>query len=278
MNDSMKPEDYKEPACVFCTDFYEPDKAAPTPVPIRRILEKLDEHLGRNDYAAAERHLAYWLEEAVQNGDRRGCLSIQNERMGLYRKLGKQNEALACAKAALELMEQTELSQSVTGATTRVNAATVYKAFGMPREALPLYEQARAIYERHLREDDPRLGGLYNNQALALCDLGRFAEARACYEAALSVMRRVEHGEAEQAITLLNLANLAEAERGLLDAEDEIERDLDEAERLLDTPSLPQNGDYAFVCEKCAPTFRYYGRFAYGAELAERARSIYERN
>lgn len=278
MQELLKPEDYQEPACVFCTDFYEPEKAQATPVPIRRILDKLDEHLGRSDYAAAERHLDYWMAEARQNGDLRGELSLKNERMGLFRKLSRQEEAIACAEAALALCDRTGLAESVTGATTYLNAATVYKAFGMPERALPYYERARAIYEQRLDAADPRRGGLYNNMALALCDLGRYAEARACYQSALAVMERQAHGEPERAITLLNLANLAEAERGLLEAEGEIEALLDEAERLLNAPGQPQNGNYAFVCEKCAPTFTYYGRFAFGAELAERARRIYAGN
>lgn len=277
MNDTLQPEDYKEPACIFCTDFYQPEKQSVTPVPLSRILAKLDEDLGRNDYAAAERHLAYWMKEAGEGGDLRGLLSLENERMGLYRKLGRKDAAIACAEAALELSERTELGDSVTGATTCLNAATVYKAFGMAETALPYYERARAIYETRLQADDPRLGGLYNNMALALCDLGRFAEARDCYEKALAVMEQAPNGELEQAITQLNLCDLAAAERGLLEAEDEIERRLDAAEKLLETETLPRGGYYAFVCEKCAPTFTYYGRFAYASELEERARSIYER-
>lgn len=271
----LHPEDYKEPACPFCTDFYQPEQGRGEPVPLRRILDKLDADLGRNDYAAAERHLLYWLREAGENGDLRGMLSLENERMGLYRKLGRREDALACAKAALELVEKTDLTGSVTSATTQLNAATVYKAFGMSAQAIPLYAQARAVYEAQLAPDDARLGGLYNNMALALCDLGRYAEARDCYEKALTVMKTAPNGELEQAITQLNLCNLAEAERGLLEAEDEIERRLDAAETLLETPTLPRNGYYAFVCEKCAPTFTYYGRFACGAELEERAKEIY---
>ena len=274
----LQPEDYKEPACVFCTDFYTPDKPSVTPIPLRRVLAKLDADLGKNDYAAAERHLNYWMQEAGQNGDLRGALSLENERMGLMRKLGRKDDALRSAEAALELVRRTELENSVTGATTDLNAATVYKAFGMAEKGLPYYERAQRVYEAQLASDDPRLGGLYNNMALALCDLGRYAEARALYEKALAVMAHAENGALEQAITQLNLANLAEAERGLLDAEEEIERRLDAAERLLETPALPRNGYYAFVCEKCGPTFTYYGRFAYGGELAERAREIYARN
>ena len=147
--------------------------------------------------------------------------------------------------------------------------------WGGPAAPLPLYEKARAVYEAALPADDGRLGGLYNNMALALTDLDRYAEARALYEKALTIMREQPRGALELAITELNLANLAEAERGLLEAEAEIEARLDRARALLEEPSLPRDGYYAFVCEKCAPSFGYYGRFMDAQELKERSEKIY---
>ena len=41
---------------------------------------------------------------------------------------------------------------------------------------------------------------------------------------------------------------------------------------------MPHNGYYAYVCEKCAPTFRYFGRFACADELKQRSDEIYERS
>ena len=269
----LKPEDYLEPACIFC----KPEEDEARPIDLRRCLDKLDEHLGRGDFAAARRHLDYWRGEALANRDLRGLLTVENERMGLFRKLGDEAAAEAAVDAALELIGRTGLEGTVTAATTWLNAATMYKHFGRAARALPLYEQARAVYEAALPPDDPRLGGLYNNMALALADLGRYAEARALYEKALAIMETQPNGALELAVTELNLANLAEAERGLLEAEAEIEARLDRARALLDTPTLPRNGYYAFVCEKCAPTFGYYGRFADAQELEQTAERIYER-
>ena len=131
------------------------------------------------------------------------------------------------------------------------------------------------MYERELEPDDGRLGGLYNNMALALVDLGRFEEAQALYEQAITVMMRTENGAPEAAITYLNMASAAEAEHGLLDAAERIEELLDTAEQLLEGHTL-RDGNYAFVCEKCATVFGYYGRFVYANELKARATNIYE--
>ena len=90
-------------------------------------------------------------------------------------------------------------------------------------------------------------------------------------------MERVGSGAPERAITYLNMANAYELRDGLEDAAERIESCLDTAQELLDDGGVPRNGYYAFVCEKCAPTFKYYGRFAYARELAERAEKIYAR-
>ena len=53
---------------------------------------------------------------------------------------------------------------------------------------------------------------------------------------------------------------------------------LDEAYGLLNAEDIPRDGYYAFVCEKCAPAFSYYGYFLAAEELKQRAEEIYERN
>ena len=246
-------------------------------VSIDRILSKLDEYLNRNDYASAERHLVYWLSETENGCDAKGELLVRNELMGLYRKLGRKNEALACVSAALDKIEKLDIGHQVGAATTFLNCATVYKAFGRAENSIELFERARDVYERELEASDSRLGGLYNNMALSFVDLERFSEAKELYEKAISVMSQNPNGALEVAITYLNMASAAEAELGLLDADAIIQEYLDKAEKLLEDHSN-RDGYYAFVCEKCASVFGYYGRFIYESELKDRARRIYEGN
>ena len=82
-------------------------------------------------------------------------------------------------------------------------------------------------------------------------------------------------GDLEIAITYLNMASAKESELGLAEADTFISDLLCRAQALLDAWSN-RDGYYAFVCEKCASVFGYYGHFAYEADLAERARRIYE--
>lgn len=269
--------DYTDPICPFCTDQFK--KQPPVrPIPTQRVLEKLDEHLGRNDYDSAERHLLYWLDEATDGRDKHGMLTVENELMGLYRKTNRKENALESVRKALNLIDDLKLGGAVVAGTTFTNAATVYKAFAMPEESIELFEKAKEIYEKELQSDDPRLGGLYNNLGLTLTDLKRFDEAEEYYNKAINVMSNNKNGELEIAITYLNLCDLNEAKLGSEQSEKIIDEYIEKAYELLNRDYLPRNGYYAFVCEKCAPTFGYFGRFLYQKELSDRARSIYERN
>ena len=246
-------------------------------ISVERILARLDGYLNENDYISAERHLLYWLTEAESGCDVKTELLMLNELMGLYRKLGKSERALECADRAIKKIDEQGISAQVGAATSYLNAATVYKAFGKPYESLELFELAKAVYEAELAPCDSRLGGLYNNMALTLVDLKRFDEANELYEKAIEIMNNNEGADLEVAITYLNMATAAEARYGLLDADERISELLDVASDILDKHE-GRGGYYAFVCEKCASVFGYYGRFVYENDLKSRARRIYEGN
>lgn len=242
-----------------------------------RILNKLDEFLNKNDYSGAEKHILYWLGEAEKAGNKKIMLLLKNELCGLYRKLGREKDALEAVDSALFLVSDMGIENNIGAGTTYINCATVLKAFGRAKDAVPLFEKALTVYKNELSETDKRFGGLYNNMALAYVDLKEFEKASALYEKAIFVMKNTEDGMLEVAITYLNIANLKESELGLENAQDIIEDLLHKAETILDEHQN-RNGYYAFVCKKCAPTFGYYGFFAYAKKLKERAEKIYERS
>lgn len=278
MNDLfLKKEDYEEPACPFCTDAYKSEPIIRS-IPIDRIIRRLDEHFEKKEFDFAEKLLLYWLDEAKSGRDVRGELTICNELMGFYRKTGKKDEAIGAAQRGVELAQQPQFTDSSVAGTTFVNAATVFKAFGLPEKAMPYFESAEKIYAETLSSDDEKFGGLYNNMALALTDLKRYSEAYIYYNKAIEVMKSNENGELEIAITYLNMANLAESQKGLEEAQDDITQYIESAMALLDSKKDENDGYYAFVCEKCAPTFGYYGYFAYENELNRRIGRFYERN
>ncbi|MBO5725578.1 MAG: tetratricopeptide repeat protein [Clostridia bacterium] len=247
-------------------------------IPVDRVISKLDELLSKNDYAAAKEHLLYWLGEAEKMQDNRGALLLNNELMGLSRKLGEKENALKFVNNALQLIDKMNIANNVGAATTYLNSATVYKAFGKAQDGIDLFCKAKDIYEKNLAANDDRIAGLYNNMALSYVDLCRFDEADELYKKAIAVLSKINGKEPEQAITYLNMASAAEAQFGLEDAEGKITECLNKAMELLDISEYQNDGNYAFVCEKCASVFGYYGYFFYENELKERSRRIYERS
>ena len=271
----LQPEDYVEPRCVLCGEPYGAETVQA--VPQQRIIEKMDEYMARRDYAGAERHLLYWLAEAELGHDERGRLMLLGELIGHYRKTGEREKAMRRIDEALALLEEMDYGETISAGTTYVNAATALERFDEPERALALFEKAKRVYEASSRTQPQLLGGLYNNMALVLVTLRRFTEANALYDRALALMAQVPGGALEQAITLLNRADAVVAERGAEASEAETAALLDRAWALLHAPDVPQNGYCAFVYEKCAPSFSYYGRFADAAELKEEAEKLYER-
>jgi tetratricopeptide (TPR) repeat protein len=280
------------------------------PIPQRRVIEKMNEYMSRRDYAGADRHLHYWLAEAQLGRDRDGQLMLRNEMVGHYRKTGQKDKAMESAREALALLAEMGLEDAVIAGTTYVNIATACNAFGDFERSRELFEKARAVYEGSEHVEPQLLGGLYNNMALTYAALGRYEEALALYEKAVRVMTDVPDGELEQAITFLNMANAVEAQLGMEEGESRIYELVDRAEELLERKGRemlgadgaggrgPQpNGSaakeaalalrersreerarvgyYAFVCEKCAPTFEYYGYFLTAEALKETAEKIY---
>ena len=272
----LKPEDYVEPQCLLCGEPYGSEPKIKS-IPQQRIIQKMDEYMSRRDYDGAERHLKYWLEEARLGGDLRGQLLIRNELVGHYRKVGNSGAAFEQADLALDLLRELDFEHSRSGGTTYVNAATAFSAFGRQDRAMELFEKAREVYESDPDTRPDLLGGLYNNMALCCAALKRFEDAQEYYEKALAVMRRVPGGELEQAITYLNMADAAAARFGMEESEKQICDFLDTAYDLLKNTTAPKDGYYAFVCEKCAPAFSYYGYFLAAQELEQQAAAIYGR-
>ena len=262
------------------------------PIPQRRVIEKMNEYMSRRDYAGAERHLLYWLAEAQLGQDLDGQLVLRNEMVGHYRKTGQRDKAMESAEEALALLAELGLEDAIIAGTTFVNIATACGAFGKHERALELFEKARAVYEGSEYVEPQLLGGLYNNMALTCAALGRYELALELYEKAVRMMADVPDGELEQAITFLNMADAVEAQLGPEDGESRIFALVERAQELLENKGREILGEdrvlrgksreerarigyYAFVCEKCAPTFDHFGYFLAAEEFRETAGKIY---
>ncbi len=274
MSNIIKPEDFVEPNCVLCMN---PDSDKIQAIPQKRIIDKMDEYMSKQDYTGAERHLKYWLEEAKVGNDKRGELFICGELVGHYRKTGNKEEFLKSATRALELIDILDFKDTISAATTYINIATAYNSFSCDETALTYFEKAKSIYESTQNLDPFLSGGLYNNMGLTYHALKRYDDALFSYSKALKIMQETKGADLETAMTYLNMANTYEEKLGLEKAERIIEDLMDKSYECFNSPNIERNGYYAYVCDKCYPTFEYYGYFMYASELKSRMEQIYDR-
>lgn len=243
-------------------------------IPVHRIIMKLDELFSRNDLNEAGRLLRYWESEAEALGDKSGLLTILSEEMGYYRRAGDSERGLDAVQRGLQLIQSEGLGGDVSGATVMLNAATTMKAFGHAGDSVVIYAMAEEVYKKQLDSDDYRLAGLYNNFASALTELKEYKKARDMYNAAATIILTWGDHKEELAVTYVNTAHLICDENMEDPAAEEYMR---RAWKILDSIDT-RDGNYAFVAEKCAPSFGYFGFFREEKELRRRAEEIYDRS
>ena len=234
---------------------------------IQRILDKYDRLMDEKEFDEAGRHLDYWIAEAESTGDDRSVFTLLNELVGFNRMQGRKAETLSAIDRLLKTTEQMELTDTVSGATAYINAATGYKSVDMAAEALPLYEKALVIYERDLAPSDTRISALYNNMALTLMALNDHDRSREFFLKALDILAKNENSENEQAITLLNLADLADKTMPQEEAEEKVAGYIEKAKEKLDESFAKDNPGFKFTAEKCIPAIKYHGYFLVALDL-----------
>ncbi len=109
--------------------------------------------------------------------------------------------------------------------------------------------------------------------ALALVDLKIFEEAIFYYKKAIEIMKKIDGGELDEAISYLNLADVYYAMYKNDESEDYtkyeniIQNHVETDWELLNKENLFLDEYYSFVCEKFYPSFSFYSYFEYANEL-----------
>ncbi|MBR2782929.1 MAG: tetratricopeptide repeat protein [Firmicutes bacterium] len=196
------------------------------------ILRRADALFDADRAEDAVRFMEESLTEAEAEGDWQTRLALLNEVMGYYRSTGRLERAGTLAEQALDILAAHELEQTLAGATTRLNVATLRRAEGRPGEALSLYRQVELVYRQQGLSRDIRLGGLYNNMAVASLETGRRADAVSFSRAALQALPDSGEAAGERASVLTTLA--AALLQGGPSGEDEAEACLDQALSLYE--------------------------------------------
>ena len=112
-------------------------------------------------------------------------------------------------------------------------------------------------------------------QIVRTMDLKRFDEALVLYNKALALTREIG-ALLDHAVTHVNMAHMYEAWEGI--ESEKIAASLSRAESLLLEEIPERTPYYAFVAEKCAPAFDYFGYFLTANTLRQASKEIYERS
>ena len=244
-------------------------------IPIARIISKLDELFAVNDLNSVGRLLEYWEREARNLGDDRGLLEILNEEIGYYRRTAEKDKALSAVKEAFELIETLDFMRSESCGTIYLNGATTMKSFGLAEQAMSFYEKVRSIYESCISPGDYKMAAFYNNISSAYVDVGDTASAESSCHKAIKILEGIEGCQGEIAVTLVNLAHMYHTADP---CDERIYVNVERAYDLLIRHDNVHDGNFAFLCSKCYPSFGFFGYFEYEKEIKALTEKIYAGN
>ena len=134
---------------------------------------------------------------------------------------GQAEKAIPLAEEALSITTKTEGENSLDAALAYANIAEAHRVLNRNERALPLFRKSRAIYERLLGRDHPRVSSVLTQEGLLLMQEGKLGMAEEALERSLAIVQRscpkcvFEHAAAENNLALLRIkqGKLEEADR-----------------------------------------------------------------
>lgn len=171
-----------------------------------KILEELHELFGTYQIDRVETFLEERIEQAFALGDINTVISLMNEMIGYLRDTGKNEKALYYCERVLSILNQQGLEGTVAYGTTLLNVANAYRAAGMLKESLAIYQSVFHVFYGKVRSDDMLYASLYNNLSLLYQEMGDYENACKCLENALTIVLAKPDKIIEVAVTYTNLA------------------------------------------------------------------------
>ena len=244
-----------------------------------RFLKNLDMFFNKNDLPGAGDYLSFWENEARNINDEHALLTILNEYLGYCRRTNNEVKALKTIDECKLLIEKLNLSNTISAATIYINAATTYYHFGNIESGLILYEKARKCYVDLKKTDSYEYATLLNNSAGALTSLKKYDDAEKNYLEAIEILKHIGNHESEIALSLVMIAHITFDKTDNADDSiyNKVESLLDEAYMYLKSDNIIRNGNFAFILDKCAPSFDYFKRPGQANAMRELSKQIYNK-
>jgi tetratricopeptide (TPR) repeat protein len=177
--------------------------------------------LGDPDRAEALYREALPIERELDPRDIQTARTLEGLAYGLVRRR-QAREALPLVEEALGIAIQCAGEDGMEAALAYSSVAEVHRAMGSGERALPLYRKARALYQKALGPDHPRVASILSQEGLILMQDGKLALAGEAMAQAVKSLKTACPG-------CLAELSIAESNLGLLRLQQKRYREADEA-------------------------------------------------
>lgn len=176
-------------------------------IDINQVLAHYDAMFGKYSLSEIEEFLIQTIAKAKEQSKTDILVALLNEIIGFYRDTTQKKKALKYCSELQSLLKILHLEGSIPYATSLLNIANAYRAFGLHKESLSLFEQVFAIYEATLDRNDFMFASLYNNWALVYQEIEDYEQAKKLLLKALNIVDLYKEAKIPQATTRTNLAS-----------------------------------------------------------------------
>lgn len=173
---------------------------------INQVLMDYDNMFGTHSLEEIEDFLTSQIELAMDEKDFGAALSLMNEMMSFCRDTSQNQKGLVYCSEVEDMLVKLGLEGTVDYATSLLNVANAYRAFGYYAKSQNLFERVEVIYREKLPAGDFNFAGLYNNWSLLYQEMTEFRKAEEMLRRALAIVDLHEHALIQQATTRCNLA------------------------------------------------------------------------
>jgi tetratricopeptide (TPR) repeat protein len=134
--------------------------------------------IGDSEHAAALLEEALPIEREQFPNDIQTARTLEGMCNVLIRR-GRYADAIAPAEEALTIAIKATGEESLDSALAYSNIGEAHRNVGHPERALPLFRKSRAIYEKALGPNHPRVASLLSQEGLIMMEDGKMATAEA---------------------------------------------------------------------------------------------------
>ncbi len=173
---------------------------------IEEILAEYDSMFGTKSLNEIESYLLQKIELAKTQSRIDVLVTLLNETIGFYRDTTQKEKSLAHCVELKNIMIALQMEGTIEYATSMLNIANAYRAFGKFQEGLAAFTRVETIYNKQLSQNDFRFASLYNNWSLLYQEMQDFEHAKEMLLKALSIVDSYEDALIPQATTRSNLA------------------------------------------------------------------------